>query len=248
MSEDQKTDWKRLALEAAAIIVSILLAFAIDAWWQERVERQEEEEILVALLADFRQAKENIAERHKSAVVIQSAINQLAKISYGQSSPPDSATLDQLLGKLSWWFPGGQIPTGALNSLVYGGMLGTIQDDELRLDVADWRRKIDYLQSGLSQDYDVYFEVYLPYFRDNGYLPQIATSVTTAPGESDPFYRTTPVPPTEVIDHLPVLADKRFHNILIQLWWVQADVQALLDEADIWLDASIQLIEKQLEQ
>jgi hypothetical protein len=32
-------DWKRISAEAAAVVVSILIAFSIDAWWQERSER-----------------------------------------------------------------------------------------------------------------------------------------------------------------------------------------------------------------
>lgn len=170
------------------------------------------------------------------------------KASYDFGSSLESASLDQLLGNISWWFPGGQIPTGALNSLTYGGKLSIIQSDELRLDIADWQRKLEYLQKGLSQDYDVFFEVYIPYLRENGYLPQIASSVTHYPGKSEPFYQTTPAVPKEIIDHSSILADRKFHNILIQMWWVQADAQALLDEANQWLEISIEMVEKQLDQ
>jgi hypothetical protein len=38
-----------MLLEGAVILVSILLALGADAWWQERVERAEEQVILVAL-------------------------------------------------------------------------------------------------------------------------------------------------------------------------------------------------------
>ena len=34
----------RYAAEAAAIVASILLAFTIDAWWEERQERELEQE------------------------------------------------------------------------------------------------------------------------------------------------------------------------------------------------------------
>jgi len=36
MSNADKTPWKRIAVEAVAIVASILLAFAIDAWWENR--------------------------------------------------------------------------------------------------------------------------------------------------------------------------------------------------------------------
>lgn len=39
MTQTQKIAWPTILAEAAAIIVSILLAFAIDAWWDARADR-----------------------------------------------------------------------------------------------------------------------------------------------------------------------------------------------------------------
>ena len=53
MTDEQRIPWKRLYVEAAAIIASILLAFAIDAWWEDRQERVLEQQYLASLKADF---------------------------------------------------------------------------------------------------------------------------------------------------------------------------------------------------
>ena len=53
MSNKQKIQWKRLSVEGVAIVTSILLAFAIDAWWDNRHERTEERRILESLKAEF---------------------------------------------------------------------------------------------------------------------------------------------------------------------------------------------------
>jgi hypothetical protein len=58
MSESSESTWRRLAIEAPVIIVSILLAFAIDAWWDERGERQAEAIMLQRLQADFTELDE----------------------------------------------------------------------------------------------------------------------------------------------------------------------------------------------
>ncbi|MDX1570405.1 MAG: hypothetical protein R3200_07960 [Xanthomonadales bacterium] len=44
-----KLPWLRILAEGTTIVVSILLAFAIDAWWQGRAERHRAD----ALLTDF---------------------------------------------------------------------------------------------------------------------------------------------------------------------------------------------------
>jgi len=46
VSNNQAIPWARLSAEAAAIVLSILVAFAIDAWW----DRSQEERQLVATL------------------------------------------------------------------------------------------------------------------------------------------------------------------------------------------------------
>ena len=67
----QNIPWKRISVEAAAIVASILLAFAIDAWWDERVERIEEREILESLQVEFlvnRDAAQAVVQRHETGV------------------------------------------------------------------------------------------------------------------------------------------------------------------------------------
>ena len=53
MQDSQKIPWKRIATEGAAIVVSILIAFSIDAWWQERADRADEAASLARLVRDL---------------------------------------------------------------------------------------------------------------------------------------------------------------------------------------------------
>lgn len=55
---------KTLVVEGGAIVLSILLAFAIDAWWDERKERAEEREVIESLYIEFQ------ANREEAAVVV----------------------------------------------------------------------------------------------------------------------------------------------------------------------------------
>jgi len=49
LSEIKNIEWRRLGIEAAAIVVSILLAFWIDAWWDSRNEENAFTQNLLAL-------------------------------------------------------------------------------------------------------------------------------------------------------------------------------------------------------
>ena len=53
MSKVRDIPWPRILAEGAAIVVSILLAFSIQAWWEERQDHVEEAAILASLLPEL---------------------------------------------------------------------------------------------------------------------------------------------------------------------------------------------------
>jgi hypothetical protein len=50
---DKRINWFQLSVEGTVIVVSILLAFALQAWWDERKDAQTEQEMLVALQSEL---------------------------------------------------------------------------------------------------------------------------------------------------------------------------------------------------
>jgi hypothetical protein len=63
MSKDQKIQWPRMVAEGAAIVISILLAFAIDAWWEERREIAASHEQMQSLLEEFKEGRHQLADQ-----------------------------------------------------------------------------------------------------------------------------------------------------------------------------------------
>lgn len=49
----ERISWPRVAVEGVVIVGSILLAFAIDAWWDQLGQREDERVALTGLEADF---------------------------------------------------------------------------------------------------------------------------------------------------------------------------------------------------
>src|SRR5210317_1036044 len=117
MSDTQKIQWKRLSVEAAAIVTSILLAFSIDAWWENRLERIEELRILDTLRAEFLSNIESIPsyiERHQISAdytkelldlmraaepgsTLRYAAAKLARVLAHSTTNPHSGALDAIL-------------------------------------------------------------------------------------------------------------------------------------------------------
>jgi hypothetical protein len=53
MANSKTIAWRQISVETFAIVVSILLAFSIDAWWDGRKDRLQEQEILLGLEIEF---------------------------------------------------------------------------------------------------------------------------------------------------------------------------------------------------
>ena len=63
MKANNQIPWPRILAEGSAIVVSILLAFAIDAWWEEKQEEGERAEQRQALLNEFEEARTQLEKQ-----------------------------------------------------------------------------------------------------------------------------------------------------------------------------------------
>ena len=131
MDETQKIPWKRLSIEAAAIVVSILLAFAIDAWWNEQQERAEEREVLESLYAEFE------ANREEAAAVISfhdreiQSIETLMELTQDEILALPAETVEVMVSSFAMARTFDAV-RGSIDALYSAGKLGILRDRELR--------------------------------------------------------------------------------------------------------------------
>ena len=168
MTDTQTLPWKRLLAEATAIVLSILLAFAIDAWWEDRNDRQAEELLLYRLKADFieiQSAIQMIEAEHRET---SAACIALMSVPEGASVPntPDYDRMVALVFLPSRQFPPGTGAVAAcLNSegaklvdnqsladllLSWSGLVEELQEEDVFLQQGLAQRWIPFLKSKVS--------------------------------------------------------------------------------------------------
>ena len=135
MPTDSGIQWRRLATEAAAIVVSILLAFAIDAWWDERNDRVRLVSAIRNLTAEVADARIEIVRATQRN---QDRIDSLKK--FLSLSAEQFLELDANSISTSQFGPPSPFDTSgfALQGLLSGGNLEIISDDELRAALISW--------------------------------------------------------------------------------------------------------------
>ena len=144
MTGNEKIPWKRLAVEAAAIVGSILLAFAIDAWWEERMERRAEAGILDTLqkeflanydlLDDWKERCTAFCGAERGSNQVYEMINQALAAGVTTIEVSDSQ-LDELVGAGTF-----EAETPVLDGLIQSGQLAIVQDQRISSAIATWDR------------------------------------------------------------------------------------------------------------
>ncbi len=142
MTNTHGIPWKRLSAEGIAIVVSILLAFGIQAWWESRQNQAEEVEILAGLELEFRDEIVVLEERHQN---IQTALAEVGELlgaaQRGFWIETDGPIDDGLIALLATSTI--DIGQGVHDSLISSGRLELLANKRLRTALADWEGVLD---------------------------------------------------------------------------------------------------------
>jgi len=163
MANTNNIQWKRLSAEGAAIVVSILLAFSIEAWWEDYQDRSEEQGILLSLKSEFEQ---NLAFIEREISYRNAVIQSILKIfdaSVGQSSIQPEV-LDELIGDVTWWQ---NIPysRGAIDGVLQSGSLSLIENEGLRGILASMPSRYDATTRSELDDRDFTVNAVIPFLK-----------------------------------------------------------------------------------
>ncbi|MFK7865481.1 MAG: hypothetical protein AB8B95_14795 [Pseudohongiellaceae bacterium] len=134
--------WPRAFADGFAIIVSILLAFGIQAWWEERQERRIEHEELTRLLDEFSSNRDliqrNMLETSFRRRIEASSLNVSnvldTAIQEGREfAPVSNRDLSNILQ-----YPTLELETPVFDSLVRSGRIEIIEDTDIIISIRNW--------------------------------------------------------------------------------------------------------------
>ena len=145
MPEHRKIPWKRTVVEAVAIVISILLAFAIDAWWEEQKERDIEHRTLQALQRDLIASNEELDGLLHALADVRSNFARFQSATPAELTKIDPEAVRPIV--ISLVTPASYEPvTATHDALSSDGRLGLISDPELLAHLSNWQRALDDLE------------------------------------------------------------------------------------------------------
>ena len=171
--------WRRVVPEALLIVLSILLAFGIEAWWSHQGELRAEVEALQGLSDDFGESLGRLAEARKDHVGVRDASVRLLAMTGPDANP---AVSDPVVDTLITWLISGPkvLPvTATYDALIASGRLDLLRSEELRRELARWSTAIVDLREEERDAFRQMDERLLPYLWD--YVPVVTLDVDIPP-------------------------------------------------------------------
>ncbi len=139
------------------IVISILIAFFLDAWWDDQLEQKEISDNLRAISVDFHSTKEeltnvldaNIAYIDKVTTLITLELNELARLDASAKA------------ELTWLLPRGGLTfdpvLGSVNALISSGQLNRVRNRKLRGLIGAWPALMD----EIGEDQEILIDTYM---------------------------------------------------------------------------------------
>ena len=142
MQRNQDIPWLRLGAESVAIVVSILLAFSLNAWWENRLERELESQQLTRLQVELVTNIELMDEFRFADSSINTGLRVIEMMEDAQASE----TVDIMITAASLFnltrASTLEIETSVFDCLVRSGSLDVIRDQQIVSALAAWERTV----------------------------------------------------------------------------------------------------------
>lgn len=188
MASIREIPWPRILAEGIAIVVSILLAFLIQAWWEGRQSSDDERVVLEALYIDLNQKKLRLVQDQRlSETIIETGTKLLAATGDTESSL-DQESLDELIGNLLWYNPESNWDSAPMNSLLMGGDMSLIGNTTLIQKLASLQVTMNRARLIMRVDANFHENRLMPYLAENADLVQIFLTLGSSPSGTEGEY------------------------------------------------------------
>jgi hypothetical protein len=244
MKHPRDISWPRILTEGTVIVASILLAFWIDAWWEDKQQRHNETVLLQALLDDLIEKQALLESRKKYNQAILDA--SVALINASSRDSMDPAEVDRLIG-LTWWYNDpSDWDSAPMSSLVIGGDLSRVSNPELLQQLSELQLVFANLKNLGENDQRFHNDVLIPFYIEHISLPEIANATTHVPGHPEAAYVFPEFSISRPIDHSVLLENQAFRSLLVAKIDKLIDMNTDFADFELRVNVSIELIRGEL--
>ncbi len=242
-------DWKKLAIESLAIVASILFAFSIDAWWNERQRAIEEEVILVSLYVEAQDVIRSVEEARRYIGAIKDSTRQMINASVASDIAMTDDEIDQLFNSVLWHVDAASTSAPIIESLINSGDVDSISNGELRRLLGAFMINLKGFRAEMLRESEYFNRTLVPFVQKHVSMAQLYSLESYWPGDPERTY-----PPyglaklKSTVSHRDVLESRELQNILLHRLTTLTNIlewnRSLIEEQ---LEIILELTERELE-
>ena len=181
--------WGFLLTEGVLIVASILFAFALDSWWDERQDRKDELAILHALHDEFTANREVIIHYRGLNLDGIASLEAMLQATEAGHWVSDSRTPDEALAYFIL-APTPDVGAGVLNALIGSGRIELLQNNDLLIRLANWQGVFAELLDDLLPSKGFAYDTVIPFVISKGLPASGAFGALDIPFNIDVSHRT----------------------------------------------------------
>ena len=238
MNKIQEIPWPRILAEGTAIVVSILLAFLIQTWWESRDDAKQEQALLAALAEDFAQADELLSVAKSMHIMTARAGEQLITLGETGNVPEaDQNGVDLLISNhfaRATFDP----PMGTVQSVLGSGRIDLLTSPELVAELTQWSSVVTQLHNLEIEARSHFYNRIYPYLAARINLKDLDKGMP-------PFLESYPWK-QEQTDAYKLVSDQEFINIVYLHWVIKTNILQSLIPVEASLTRISDLIEMEL--
>ena len=235
--------WKRMTAEGIAIVLSILLAFWIDAWWDGRVERNN----LLEYLSSFEQeVVENRKEIERTLSVSVDVLRTtdevfLALRDTDLNDMPESFA--RTIGKV-YKIHNPVLATGAYEDMVSSGNMRLIHNRNLSVSINQYMQIVSSVRSVNQFLWDTYYDLQVPFLKNYFVLSDFGWESVEEINDAAGLLTVTPKSPYAI--NFAALGTQEYWNLLYSWKEAYSDQVRRLVVARDHCDMVLELIRNEL--
>lgn len=244
MQQSQEIAWKRIAAEGAAIVASILLAFWIDAWWDERGEQEDLLEYLIAFEQELIESSKDIELALDLSTGVLKATDEvfLILVDSTHGSLPDNFA--ETIGSI-YKIHSPNLNTGAYEDMVSSGNMRLIGNRTLSDRIKQYMHSVSSVRSVNQVLWDTYYNLQVPYLKDHFVISDFGWESAEEINEAAGLLSMTPRGPYSI--DRDAVKTQEFWNLLYSWKEAYSDQVRRLVVARTNCDAALDLLQLEVE-
>ena len=162
----QKINWRQALAEVTLIVAGVLIALAVDSWWEDNREREAEISYLEALKLGWltsRESLESSIKEHQDIIYAGDEILKLINAGLSDKSSGEFFSKVANLYLFRTWAP----DTGTYDDIINSGRLLYIQNEQLRKELSGFRTTVARIQKYEILQTETFYERQAPFLTKN---------------------------------------------------------------------------------